>query len=172
LSGGFRASVAAADFLARKLLFWRRPSPRRRMTTLWSSVANISPAWAIAAPAISRGGGKFMAGGLGLQDVRPETIYSTNITPDAKTRDRRGYTLEQFDGALPAGASAADGHPSLSSHALSPLSPRHGRGRTCALCLCHEGRGACRTGRQARRARMRFPFNIPHGHGFVEPRLS
>jgi len=115
-----------------------RPSPRRFLA---AQAVVLAPAFA--APAdddalVKRGeylarlgrlrrlphyrrGRQVMAGGLAFK-TPTGTIYSTNITPDAKT-GIGGYTLEQFDGALRRGV-AADGHSSLSSHALSLFSPR------------------------------------------------
>ncbi|HKB52492.1 MAG TPA: c-type cytochrome [Ramlibacter sp.] len=52
-------------------------------------------------------GGKLMAGGLAL-NTPFGSLYSTNITPDART-GIGGYTFEQFDRAMRRGV-AADGH--------------------------------------------------------------
>ena len=76
--------------------------PRRR-----TAKASISPARAIALPAIPCAGGKAFAGGLRM-GTPMGAIYSTNITPDPDT-GIGNYSLEDFDRAVRSGV-AKDGH--------------------------------------------------------------
>ncbi len=103
-------------------------------------------------------GGKFMAGGLAFK-TPTGVIYSTNITPDAKT-GIGGYTLEQFDRALRRGV-AADGHN------LYPAMPYPSFAKTTDedvhALYAYVTKAVAPVEQANKQSEMRFPFSIRLG---------
>jgi len=157
LSGGFRASVAAAIFGAQAVVLapaFAAPADDDALVKRGEYLARLGDCGACH----TAEGGKFMAGGLAFK-TPTGTIYSTNITPDAKT-GIGGYTLEQFDGALRRGV-AADGH-----H-LYPAMPYPSFAKTTDedvhALYAYVMKGVAPVEQADKPSEMRFPFNIRMG---------
>jgi thiosulfate dehydrogenase len=103
-------------------------------------------------------GGKFMAGGLAFK-TPTGTIYSTNITPDAKT-GIGGYSLEQFGRAIRSGV-AADGHrlyPAMPYVSYAKMTDEDVR-----ALYAYMTEGVAPVEQANRPSEMRFPFSVRLG---------
>jgi thiosulfate dehydrogenase len=103
-------------------------------------------------------GGKPMAGGLELKTPMG-ALYSTNITPDART-GIGSYTFEQFDRAVRGGV-AADGH-NLYPAMPYPSYAKIGDDDMRAL-YAYLTKGLAPVEQQNKPAQMKFPFNMRWG---------
>jgi len=109
-------------------------------------------------------GGKPMAGGLKLETPMG-MIYSTNITPDAKT-GIGGWTFGEFDRAMRKGV-ARDGHnlyPAMPYPSYAKMTPEDMRALYAYLT-----KGLEPVEKVNLASRMSFPFNLRFGLSYSEP---
>ena len=157
LSGGFRALIRVAIFGAKAALLapaFAATADDEALVKRGEYLARMADCGACHTDE----GGKFMAGGLAFK-TPAGTIYSTNITPEAKT-GIGGYTLEQFDRAVRRGV-AADGHN------LYPAMPFPSFAKTTdediKALYAYVRKGVAPVERVNKPNEMRIPFNIRMG---------